>query len=76
MSVVITFSKAQIFKIIQPGRFFGSWLDNSGVKALIHIDVFLATDNLPWLGSNLTSNAIHKFVRKIREKELLGQEKG
>ena len=50
-------SKAQISKIIQSGRSFGSWLGN--LK----------------LGSNLTSNAINKFERKISGKGVVRAEK-
>ena len=61
----ITLSKAQISKIIQSGRSFGSWLGNLGKKAPKNIAIPLARDNLPGLLSNLTSNAINKFERKI-----------
>ena len=44
-------------------------------KALINVAIPLARDNLHGLVSNLTSNPIKKFERKIREKELSEQEK-
>ena len=47
---------------------FGSWLGNLGKKALTNIVIPLARDNLPGLVSNLTSNAINKFERKISRK--------
>ena len=39
MSTDIKLSKAQISKIIQPGRFFGSWLGNLRKKALTNIAI-------------------------------------
>ena len=65
MPTDIKLSKAQISKIMQPVRSFGSWLGNLGKKALTNIAISVARDNLPGLVSNLTSNAIHKFERKI-----------
>ena len=56
--------KAQIYKIIQSGGSFSSWLGNLGKKALTNIDIFLDRDNLPGLVSNLASNVINKFERK------------
>ena len=56
--------KAQIYKIIQSGGSFSSWLGNLGKKALTNIDTFLDRDNLPGLVSNLASNVINKFERK------------
>ena len=40
-----------------------------GKKAPTNIAISLARDNLPGLVSNLTSNAINKFERKISVKE-------
>ena len=68
MSTNIKLSKAQISKIIQSGRSFGSWLANLGKKALTNVPIHLARDNLPGLVSNLTSSAIDKFDRKISAK--------
>ena len=65
MSTDIKLSKAQISKIIQSGGSFGSWLGNLGKKALTNIAIPLERDNLPGLVSNLTSNVINKFERKI-----------
>ena len=45
-------SKAQIFKMIQPGGSFGSWLANLGKKALTNVVISLAGDNLPGLVRN------------------------
>ena len=75
MSTDIKLSKAQISKIIQSGGSFGSWLGNLGKKALINIAIPLARDNLPGLVSNLTSNAINKFERKINGKGTVRAEK-
>ena len=68
MSTDVKLSKAQISKIIQSSGSFASWLGNLGNKALTNISIFLARDNLPGLVSNLTSNAINKFERKISGK--------
>ena len=68
MSTDIKLSKAPISKIIQSGGSFGSWLINLGKKTLTN--VVMARDNLSVSVSNLTSNAINKFERKIVEKEL------
>ena len=61
MSTDIKLSKAQISKIIQSGRSFGSWVGYLGKKALTNIAIPLARDNLSRSISNLTSNAINKF---------------
>ena len=68
MSTYIKLSKAQISKIIQSGGYFDSWLVNLGKKALTNVAIILARDNLPGLVSNLASNAINKFERKISRK--------
>ena len=68
MSTDIKLSKAQISEIIQSGRSFCSWLGNLRKKALPNIAIPLARYNLPGLLSNLTSNAINKFERKINGK--------
>ena len=68
MSTDIKPSKAQVSKIIQSGGSFGSWLGNLGKKALTNIAIPLARDNFLGLVSNLTSNAINKFERKISGK--------
>ena len=74
MSADIKLSKSQISKIIQSCESFGSWLPNLGKKALTNVAVPLARDDLPGLVSNLTSNEINKFERKISGKELPEQE--
>ena len=76
MSTDIKLSEAQISKIIQSGGSFGSWLGNLGKKALTNIAIPLARDNLPGLVSNLTSNAINKFERKISGKGAVRAGKG
>ena len=76
MPTDINLSKAQISKIIQLGGSFGSWLANLGKKTLTNVTNPLARDNLPGLVSNLTSNAINKFERKISEKGAVGAGKG
>ena len=65
-------SKSQISQIFKSGTTFGSFLGNLGKNALANIAITLATDNLPGLISNLTSNAIN--LKKKVEKELSQQE--
>ena len=56
-------------KIIQSGWFFGFWLANLGKKALTSVAISLTRDNsLSGLVSNLASNSINKFERKISGK--------
>ena len=64
----IKLSKSQIAKIIQLGGSFGSWLANLGKKALINIVITLVRGNVPGLVSNLHSNTMNKFERKMGEK--------
>ena len=64
MSKNIKLSKAQVFKIFQPGGSFGSSLAKLGKKALTNFDIPLARNNLLWLVTNLASNAINKFEKK------------
>ena len=47
MSADIKRSKAQIYKIVQSDRSFGSWLCNLVKKALTNIAIPLARYNLP-----------------------------
>ena len=73
MSTYIKLSKVQISKIIQSGGSFVSWLANLGKKALTNVAIpsargNLARDNLPGLVSNLDSNVINIFERKISGK--------
>ena len=68
MSTQIKLTKAQISRIIQWGGSFGSWLGNLGKKAPTNIAIPLARENLPGLESNLASNAIDNFERKISRK--------
>ena len=67
-STNIKLSKYQISRIIQSARSFGSWLDDLEKKELTNIAIPLAKDNLPGLVSNLASNTINKFERKISVK--------
>ena len=64
ISIDIKISKAQICKAIQWSRYFLSWLVNLGKKELTNVAVPLAKENLPGLGSNLTSNGRKIFQRK------------
>ena len=76
MSTDIKLSKTQISKIIQSGGSFGSWLGNLRKKAPTNIAIPLARDSSPVLVSNLTSNAINKFERKISGKEAVRAGRG
>ena len=76
MSTDIKLSKAQISKIIRSGGSFGYWIGNLGKKVLTNIAILLARDNLPGLVSNLTSNVIKKFERKISGKGAFRARKG
>ena len=64
-STYIRLRKYQISKITQSRGSFGSWLGNFGKKVLTNIAIFLARENLPGLISNLISNAINEFERKL-----------
>ena len=76
MSTDMKLSKAQISKIIQSCRFFGSLLGNIGKKSLTNIAIPLARNNLLGLVSNLTSSAINTFDRKISGKGAVRGGKG
>ena len=76
VSTDIKLSKAQISKIIPSGGSFGSWLGNLGKKLLTNIAISLRRVYLPELVSNLTSNAINKFERKISGKGAVRAGKG
>ena len=50
---------------------FDSCLDNLDKKSMLwltNVAIPFVKDNLPWLVSNITSNAINKFERKISGK--------
>ena len=70
----IKLSKPQISNINQSGGSFGSWLGNLGKKALRNVAISFAADNLPRLVSNIASNAINKFKRKISGNEAVRAE--
>ena len=76
MSTNIKLCKAQIFKIIESGGSFYSWLGNLGKKELTNIAILLVRDNLPVLACNLTSSSINKFNRIIRGKTAFRAGKG
>ena len=58
-------SKYEISKITPSPGSFGSWIGNLEKTALTNVAVLLARKNLPGLVSNLTSNPINNFERKI-----------
>ena len=64
MSRHMKLSKAQISKIIQSRKSFGSWLGNLGKKELTTMAISFARDNLPGLVCNLSSDVINKRERK------------
>ena len=68
MSTDIKLSKAQMSKIIQLGGVFASCLDNIGKRVPTNIAIPLDRDNCPGLVSNLASNTINRFERKISDK--------
>ena len=76
MSINTKLSKAQISKIIQTDGSFGSWFGNLGKKVITDLAIIWARDNLPGLVSNLASNAINWFERKISGKPALRAGKG
>ena len=47
MSIDIKLSKTQVYKVINRGRSFGSWLGKLGEKAVTSIAIPLARENLP-----------------------------
>ena len=53
---------------MQSGGPSGSYLGNLGINTPTNITIPLARESLPGLASNLTSNAINKFERKISGK--------
>ena len=71
----IKLSKTEISTIIQSGGSFSSCLSNLGKKAVANIVIPVARDNLSRLVSNITSNAINKFERKISGKGAAGAAK-
>ena len=75
MSTDVKLSKAWISKIIKSGRSFVFWLGNLWKKVLTNVVIPLARDNLPGLVSNLKSNAINEFERKISGKGAVRAEK-
>ena len=65
ISTDIKLTKTQISKIIQWGGSFDSWFGNFGKKELTNFAIPLARDSVTELASDLASNAISKFERKI-----------
>ena len=76
MSTDIKFSKTKISKIVQSGQAFGSWSANLGKNAPKRVGIHLAKDNLPGLVSNLISNAINNFERKVSGKGAVRARRG
>ena len=68
MSTDIKLSKAQRSKLLQSSGSYVSWLTNSGQKPLTNVAITFGRYNLAGLVSNLLSNAINKFERKISGK--------
>ena len=76
MSTDIKVIKVHISKIIQFGGSFGSLVGNLGKKPPEHVAISFVRDNLPGLVSNISSNAISKFERKISGKGAVREGKG
>ena len=68
VSTDIKFSKAQLSKMIQSGGFLRNMLVNLGKKVITDLAIPLTRDDLLGLVSNITSNEINKFKRKINGK--------
>ena len=68
VSIDIKFSKAQLSKMIQSGGFLRNMLVNLGEKVITDLAIPLTRDDLLGLVSNITSNEINKFKRKINGK--------
>ena len=64
----IKLNKAQISKITQSGISFGYWLGNLCKKVITNVPISFAR-HFPGLVSNITSNAINKFERKMELRE-------
>ena len=65
MSRGMKLSKAQLSKIVQRSRFLGNMLSDLDKKALASVAVPFAKDTLPGLISNVASNAINKFEKRV-----------
>ena len=65
MSRGMKLSKAQLSKIVQRSRFLGNMLSDLDKKALASVAVPFAKDILPGLISNVASNAINKFEKRV-----------
>ena len=76
VSTDIKFSKAQLSKMIQSGGFLRNMLVNLGKKVITDLAIPLARDNLLGLVSNITSNELNKFERKISGKGSVRAGKG
>ena len=68
MSTDIKLRKAKISKKNQSGGSFSSWFANLSKKPKANVAIPLSRNNLPGLVSNLASNAINNFGRKIVKK--------
>ena len=64
MSTDIKLSKSQLYKTVESGGSFDSYLVNLRKKALASNAIPLARNNLPGFVSNLTSNAIKNLKKK------------
>ena len=69
-------NKAQLPKMIQSGRLLRNMLGNVGKKETTNFSISFARDNLPGLVTNLASNAVDKFKRKISRKGAVRVETG
>ena len=76
MSTNVELIKAEISKKLQSHGSCSSWLGKLGKQALTNIAIPSARAKLPGLVSNLTSNAINRFLEIISGKGAAGAEKG
>ena len=76
VSTDIKFSKAQLSKMIQSGGFLRNMLVNLGEKVITDLAIPLTRDDLLGPVSNITSNEINKFKRKINGKGSVRAGKG
>ena len=62
--------------MIQSGGSFCSWLGTLSKKALTNVAIPLVRDNLPGLVTNIATNAINRFERKMSRKWAARAERG
>ena len=76
MSIDLKLSKGQIYKMIQSGGLLRNLLGSSRKKVKSDLAIPYTRVNFSWLISNLASNAINKFERKISGQRVITAGKG